>query len=465
VLPHPRSPKSRLRPRLAWRPSRELLAWRKPARVFLLVFLSVDLVGTGLLMTPLATPGNEGLGFVPALFTATSALAVCGLGVISVGHDLNLFGQIVVLVLMQVGGIGIMTLASVLGTAMIHRFRLRTQLNVQAETRSLWIGDVSGVVGRVAVVFLVLQGLTFLLIAPRMWLGYDMTLGEASYSGLFHSISAFNNAGISLYDDSLTRFSGDPFILLPVAFAVILGGLGLPVLLELRRNLGEPRKWSLHSKITITTTAILFLGSFPLITAMEWGNPATLGAMHWTDKLTDGFFHSVMPRSGGLNVVPVGDMQDSTLLLTIMLMFVGNGSAGTAGGIKVATLAVIFLVVLAEIRAHDKVHVFDRQLPPGVIRQSLSLVFLSATVVAFSALLLMQATPFHFLPVLFEVVSAFGVVGLSTGITPDLPQWAQCLLVALMVAGRIGPITVATALAFRDRRRRYDLAEARPIIG
>jgi len=202
-----------------------------------------------------------------------------------------------------------------------------------------------------------------------------------------------------------------------------------------------------------------------LITAMEWGNPATLGPMHWTDKLTDGFFHSVMPRSGGLNSVQVSDMQDSTLLLTIMLMFVGNGSAGTAGGIKVATLAVIFLVVLAEIRAHDKVHVFDRQLPPGVIRQALSLVFLSATVVAFSSLLLMHTTPFHFLPVVFEVVSAFGVVGLSTGITPDLPQSAQCLLVGLMVAGRIGPITVATALAFRDRRRRYDLAEARPIIG
>lgn len=430
-----------------------------------MAFVAADLLGTVLLMTPLAASDGQGLEFTRAFFTATTALAVCGLSVISVGSDLNAFGQGVVLALMQVGGMGIMTLASLLGTAMVHRFGLRMQLNVQAETRSLWVGDVRGVVGRVAIIFLVLEGITFLLITPRMWLGYDMSFGEALYSGFFHSISAFNNAGLSLYDDSLTRFSGDVLVLLPVAAAVFLGGIGFPVLLELRRQFRAPRKWSLHTKLTVTTTSILFAGGALLITLMEWHNPQTLGQLHWGARITNGFFHGVMPRSGGLNVVDIGQMEDSTLLLTVMLMFVGNGSAGTAGGIKVATLAVIFLVVVAEVRAQDKVHVFDRQLAPAVIRQSLSLVFLSATAVAFATLLLLRATPHETLPVMFEVVSAVGVVGLSTGITPDLAPWAQTLLAVLMVAGRVGPITFVTALAFRDRLRRYELAEARPIIG
>ena len=439
--------------------------WHKPARVFLLIFVSVDLIGALLLTTPLATVDGQGLPFHEAFFTATSALAVCGLSVVSLGRELSGFGQGVVLALVQGGGMGIMTLASLLGTAVIHRFGLRMQLTVQAEVRTLWVGDVRELVNRVLTIFLVLQGLTFVLITPRMWLAYDLTLPQALYSGFFHSIMAFNNAGLSLYDDSFTRFSGDGFILFPVAFAMILGGIGFPVLLELRRRLGRHHRWSLHTKLTVTTTAILFAAGILLITAMEWNNPTTLGGLHWWARLTDGFFTGVMPRSGGFNAVPIGQMQDSTLLVTVMLMFVGNGSAGTAGGIKVATLAVVFLVVRAEVRAHDRVHVFGRQLPTEVIRQSLSLAFLSATAVASTTVLMLWATEFSLLQVLFEVVSAFGVVGLSVGITQDLAAWNQYLLAILMVAGRVGPITFVTALAFRDRQRRYTLAEARPIIG
>ncbi|MBE3000689.1 TrkH family potassium uptake protein [Nocardiopsis sp. HNM0947] len=447
------------------RSTQEAGPWLKPARVFLLLFLLVDLVGTGLLMSSWATTSGGGLDFTSALFTATTSLAVCGLSIVSIGDDLSTWGQGVVLALMQIGGMGIMTLAALLGTAVIHRFGLRMQLNVQAETRSLWIGDVRGVVSRVLIIFAVVQGAVFVLVTPRLWLGYDMGLGEASYVGLFHSISAFNNAGLSLYDDSLTRFSGDALVLFPVVCAVILGGIGFPVLIELRRHIRAPRRWSLHTKITVTTALVLFTAGAVLVTLMEWDNPDTLGQLSGWAKITDGLFHGVMPRSGGLNVVETGQMQDSTLLLTIMLMFVGNGSAGTAGGIKVATLAVIFLVILAEVRGQDQVHVYGRQLPSEVIRQALSLVFLSATIVAVSTVLLVHTTAFSLTQVLFETTSAFAVVGLSTGITGDLPQWAQILLAVLMVAGRVGPITFVTALAFRERHRRYQLAEARPIIG
>ncbi|WP_017599720.1 potassium transporter TrkG, partial [Nocardiopsis lucentensis] len=220
-----------------------------------------------------------------------------------------------------------------------------------------------------------------------------------------------------------------------------------------------------HTRLTVVTSSVLFVVTGVLVIAMEWGNPDTLGGLHWGARITDGFFHGVMPRSGGFNVTDTGAMNDSTLLLTIMMMFVGNGSAGTAGGIKVATLAVLFLVLWSEVRAHDHVHVFGRRLPPDIIRQALSLTFLSMTVVAGTTVFFLHTTQFSFMETLFEVVSAVGVVGLSTGITPDLPSWAQLLLAVLMIAGRIGPVTFVTAIAFRERKRRYDLAEGRTMIG
>ncbi|MBV2363258.1 TrkH family potassium uptake protein [Streptomonospora nanhaiensis] len=439
--------------------------WGRPARVFVLLFVVADLLGALVLLLPAAHAEGESLTVVEALFTATSALAVCGLAVIGLGSELSVFGELVVAALVQVGGIGIMTLASVLGVVVIHRFGLRMQLTVQAETRSLSVGDVSGIVGRVVRTSLLCEAVLAAVIVPRLWLSHGMSPLEVLYSGAFHSIMAFNNAGLSLYDDSLTRFSGDPVILLPIAAATIVGGLGFPVLLELRRHLRSPRRWSLHTKLTMTTTGLLFAAGIVLVPLLEWTNPATLGGLSTEARLVNGIFHGIMPRSGGFNTVDVGAMEESTLLVTIMLMFVGNGSGSTAGGIKVATLAVLFLVVWAEIRGHPHVHVFGRRLPPSVIREALSLTFLSMTVVVASTVALLVATTYPLEVVLFEVVSASGVVGLSTGITGDLPEGAQLLLVVLMLAGRIGPITFASALALREHTRRYDLAESRPIIG
>ena len=439
-------------------------SWGKPARVFVLAFFVVDLLGALLLMSPPAAAGGR-LTPTEALFTSTSALSVCGLSVIDLGARLSPFGHLVVLLLIQTGGLGIMTLASLMGVAIIHRFSLRMELNMQVESRAPAVGDVRNLAGRVLRVSLVLEGIVLLLILPRMWLGYGMTFPEALYSAVFHAVSAFNNAGLSLYGDGMTRFSGDAFILFPLAAAVVLGGIGFPVLIELRRRFRTPRSWSLHTKLTVITSTALFLVTIALVILMEWDNPLTLGRLDPWARITDGVFHGVMPRSGGFNVADTGSMHDSTLLLTVMMMFVGNGSAGTSGGIKVATLAVLFLVVWSEVRAHDRVHVFGRRLSPEVIRQSLSLTFLSMTVVAVSTVVLLHTAPFGFMDTLFEVASAFGVVGLSTGITPRLEPWAQVFLALLMASGRIGPITFATAIAFRERKRRYDLAEARPIIG
>ncbi|GAB3210260.1 Trk-type K+ transport system, membrane component [Marinactinospora thermotolerans DSM 45154] len=439
--------------------------WRRPARLFVLAFATVDLLGTVLLLLPAAHADGEGARFTEAFFTSTSALCVAGLAIVDTGGHWSVFGELVILGLIQVGGLGIMTLASLLGIVVIRRFGLRMQLSVQTETRSLNVGEVRGIAGRVLKLALVCEVLVALVLVPRMWLSYDMTLPEAIYSGVFHAVSAFNNAGLSLYGDSLTRFVSDPIILVPIALATMFGGLGFPVLLELRRRFTAPRQWTLHTKMTVYTSGALFAIGMVVVTALEWSNPATLGTMDTLHRLLAGAFHGVMPRSGGLNVVDVGAMEDSTLFVTIMLMFVGGGSAGTSGGIKVTTFAVILLVVWAEVRGHPHVHAFGRRLSSSAIRQALSLTFLSMTVVATATVYLLITTDFAMEQILFEVVSASAVVGLSTGITPDLPEHAQLMLAMLMFAGRVGPITFASALALRERTRRYDLAEARPIIG
>ncbi|GLU47734.1 TrkH family potassium uptake protein [Nocardiopsis ansamitocini] len=440
-------------------------SWSKPGRVFVMLFGTVALIGTGLLLLPIAHGEENGATVVQALFTAVSALCVAGLAVVDIGAHWSVFGELVILTLIQIGGLGIMTLASVLGLVVIRRFGLRMQLSVQTESRTLNVGDARGIVVRILKVSLACEAVTAAILVPQMWLGHDMALDTALYSGTFHAVSAFNNAGLSLYGDSLTRFAGDPLILVPTAVASVLGGLGFPVLLELRRHLTSPQRWSLHAKMTVCASALLFGGGMIAVTALEWSNPHTLGPMPWQQKLLDGAFHGIMPRSGGFNVVDVGAMESSTLFCTIMLMFVGGGSAGTAGGIKAATFAVIGLVVWAEIRGHPNVHAFGRRVSSGAIRQALSLTFLSMTVIATATIYLLIRTSYGLEQVMFEVVSASGVVGLSTGITPHLPEDVQVLLVILMFAGRIGPITFASALALRERTRRYDLPEARPIIG
>ncbi|GAA3725953.1 potassium transporter TrkG [Salinactinospora qingdaonensis] len=439
--------------------------WARPARLLITVFGVADLLGTGILLLPVSRSDPEAASFIDALFTSTSALFVVGLTVVDTGAYWSPFGEVVILCLIQAGGLGIMTLASLLGTVVIRRFGLRMQLNVQTETRAPYVGEVRGIVGRITATSLACEAIVALILIPRMWLVHDIAAPTALYSGMFHAVSAFNNAGLSLYSDSMTRFADDPVILIPVAMATILGGLGFPVLLELRRHLTAPRRWTLHTKLTVHTTALLFVGGMVVVTALEWTNPATLGEMGWADKVLAGSFHGIMPRSGGFNVIDVGAMRDPTLLAVIMLMFVGGGSGGTAGGIKVATFAVIWLVVWAEIRGHPHVHAYGRRLSSSAIRQALSLTFLTMTVVVVVTVILLIITPFGMTSVLFEVVSASGVVGLSTGITADLPDSAQLFLVVLMFAGRIGPITFASALALRERTRRYDLAEARPIIG
>ncbi|MFR9796536.1 TrkH family potassium uptake protein [Streptomyces sp. MS06] len=441
-----------------------------PARTVVVAFAAVIALGTVLLSLPVATADGTGPDPVTALFTATSAVCVTGLALVDTGTYWSGFGQGVILTLVQIGGFGIMTMASLLALLVSGKLRLRLQLTAQAETKSLGIGDVRrvllGVAGTTAVVEIAVGA----VLALRFRFGYGDALGHAVYLGFFHSVSAFNNAGFALYADSLTRYGSDPWIILPVAAAVIVGGLGFPVVLETlryrrRRRATGRRNWSLHTKLTVGTTVVLLVTGTVLTCLLEWRNAGTLGPLGWPDKILSGFFHSAMTRTAGFNSVDIGAMHASTLLLTCMLMFVGGGSAGTAGGMKVSTFAVLAVAIIAEVRGEPNSGVLGRKLAPHVLRQALTVALLGVGLVMSATLALLSMTTLPMETVLFEVVSAFGTVGLSTGITAGLPTAGHLVLVLLMFVGRLGPVTLVSALALRERTRRYELPEERPVIG
>ena len=439
--------------------------FRHPAQVIVVAFGTAVVVGTLLLMLPVSRVGPDGAPLVTALFTSTSAVCVTGLVTVDTPTYWSGFGQAVILLLIQVGGFGIMTLASLVGLLLSRRMGLRTRLTAAAETKSLGIGDVRAVLVGVAKVSLLFESVTAVLLTARFLIGYDEPWPRAVYHGVFHAVSAFNNAGFALYSDSLMGFVTDPWICVPIAVAVIFGGLGFPVLFELRRQLGRPRLWSLHTKLTVGTTAALLVLGTLFVTFSEWSNPGTLGPLNAPGRILAGFFQAVMPRTAGFNSVDYGEMRDGTLLGTDVLMFIGGGSAGTAGGIKVTTFIILFFVIYAEVRGERHVNAADRRIGERVQRQALTVALLSVGLVMAATLLLLQITELPTRDVLFESVSAFATVGLSTGITADLPPAGQLVLVVLMFVGRLGPITLVSALALREKQLRYTLPEGRPLIG
>ncbi len=436
-----------------------------PARVIPLTFLGAIVVGTVLLLLPLAREGEGAAPFITALFTATSAVSVTGLAVVDTPTYWSLFGQGVILGLFQVGGFGIMTGATLLGLLVSRRLRLTQRRILQAETRSLTPADVRRVMHVVLAVTLTVEAAVAIVLTLRLHVSYGEPWGRAAWHGLFHAVSAFNNAGFALYSDSLTRFALDPVVLVPVMVAVVVSGLGFPVMHELRQEWRRPVLWSIHAKLTVLGTVVLLAVGFVAFLAFEWRNGRTLGGLPPAGRVLNAMFHSVMTRSGGLNTFDTGALRSESLLVSDMLMFIGGGSASTAGGIKVTTFFLLGFVVWAEIRGQPDASAFGRRISAEVQRQALAVVLLATTLVSLGTLALLSMTPFPLDRVLFEVISAAATVGLSTGITADLPAAGQLILVLLMYIGRVGTVTAAAALALQPRQRLYRYPEERPIVG
>ncbi|MGH3587699.1 MAG: TrkH family potassium uptake protein, partial [Pseudonocardia sp.] len=383
-----------------WSPVAGLL--RRPAVGVVAGFAVVAAIGTALLMLPVTTETGTSTDFVTAVFTAVSAVCVTGLIVVDTPTYWSTFGELVILGLVQAGGIGIMTLATLLGLLIARRIGLRLQLTAQAETKSLGLGEVRQVLGGVLAISLVIEFLVAAPLVMRFALFYNEPLGRALYLGGFHAVSAFNNAGFALFTDNIIPFATDPWICVPIALATISGGIGFPVLFELGRRLrGRTSRWSLHVRITVITYAILVLVGIAAFLIAEWRNPGTIGPVHVGGKLVIGFFHGIMPRTAGFNSIDVGQMNPATLLITDVLMFIGGGSAGTAGGIKVTTFALLAFVMLAEVRGEPTVHVLGRRLPTTVQRQALAVALAGVGLVMVSTVILLSNSDFGLDAVLF----------------------------------------------------------------
>ncbi|MEV0196314.1 potassium transporter TrkG [Nonomuraea sp. NPDC050691] len=436
-----------------------------PAQVIVVGFAAVVLIGTALLALPIATESGEAAGLLTALFTSTSAVCVTGLVVVDTGTHWSAFGEGVIAGLIQVGGLGIMTLATLFTILVAGRLGLRARIFAQAETKTLSMADLRHVVRKVVVFSLVCEAAAAVVLTGRFLIGHGEPFGRAVYLGVFHAVSAFNSAGFALWPDNLMRFVADPWICLTVAVTVIVGGLGFPVVFELLRAWRRPGRWSVLTRVTVGVTLILLVGGTLVFLAAEWDNPRTLGALDGQAKVLAAFFTAVMPRTAGFNGLDLAGMYPTSWLATDLLMFIGGGSAGTAGGIKVTTFGLLAFVIWAELRGEREVTVGHRSLPQSTQRQAISISLVSVALVAVSTYALLALTPHSLDQVLFEAVSAFGTVGLSTGVTTDIPPAGQVLLVLLMFVGRTGPLTLGSALALKDRTRRFQLPEERVIVG
>jgi trk system potassium uptake protein len=445
--------------------SRRRQRLRHPAQLVAVAYAIAIAIGTLALLLPWATTQDGSTSLLTAFFTATSAACVTGLVVVDTPTYWSHFGEVVILVLIQLGGLGLMTAGSLVGLLISRRIGLRRRMTAQTETKSLSLGDVRGVVIRVALFAAFFEVVTATILTARLWITHDEPIGSAAYLGVFHALSAFNNAGFSLYSDSLIGFVTDRWVTLTIAFAVILGGIGFPVLAELRTRLTQPRRWSLHTKLTLFTTAALLVVGTATILVFEWTNPATLGGLDITDKGLTGFFQSVTSRTAGFNTIDTAALNETSLVATSVLMFIGGGSASAAGGIKVTTFALLAFVIWSELRGDPEVMLFGRRAPESVQRQALAVALLGVGLVVAGTIALLAIGDFGLSQTAFEAFSAFGTVGLSTGITPELPGAGQLVLVGLMFLGRVGPLTLFAALAFRQRQRLYHLPDERPIIG
>ncbi len=442
-------------------------------RVIVLGFVGAILLGTILLMLPQSTVGPR-LSAIDALFTSTSGVCVTGLTIINVGDELSTFGQAVLLFLIQIGGLGIMTLSTFFTIMLRRRLSLADRDMISTSFSAGSVPDVGSLVRSVVLLTVTFEVAGAILLFFRFIADYPA--GEAAYRALFHSVSAFCNAGFSLNYDSFVAFQGDPYVNLVMMALIVIGGIGFVVLIELRDRFLLHRRngvtLSLHTRLVLVTTGLLILGGWILFEIFEWSN--SLSGKPLMNKFLAGLFQSVTPRTAGFNTINIGSLSNPTLLLLMILMFIGAAPASTGGGIKVTTFGVMIGIALARFRGSDDVNMFSRRVRSEVVRRALA-IFTAALVVLviFTMLVLIAQFGFAsrshtegaFLKTLFEVTSAFGTVGLSTGITPELAPLARVFVSILMLVGRIGSLCIAVAIAAGEPKTRFRYAEETLMVG
>lgn len=436
-----------------------------------LSFLALIAIGASLLFLPFASTVEGSAPLITALFTATSAVCVTGLVVVDSGEYWTGFGQAVIAGLMFAGGLGIMTAALVILTAVGRRITLNQRLVVREAMGGMSLGGVMHI-GRLVIVFAVgAQIIGFVVLSIRLAFNYSLT--DALWQGLFHSISAFNNAGFTIFPDStsLSAFQSDHYVLWTVGVLILLGALSFPVINELAKRQRLAR-WSLDTRLVVFGMAGLWVLGGVAMLAFELTNPNTLGGMSLGDKISNAAFQATTSRTAGFSTVDFGQTRTATDFLFIMMMFVGGASGSVAGGIKINTAMVLVIAGLASVRGRTRAEVFRREIPYPQVARALAVLLLAGTalIVFVTALAASENSSieqglFSFTDVFFEAVSGFGTVGLSRGITPDLSDPGKLIVTAAMYVGRLGPLTIALGLALGERRVPYRYAREQVRIG
>ncbi len=452
-------------------------ATSSPSRFAILVFGTLILIFTSLLSLPIASASGRATPLADALFTAVSTICVTGLVTVDMATHWSPFGNVVIFLGVNIGGMGVLTLASILGLVISKRLGLRAKLIAAGDTnpmrahggpvnegQTVRLGEVGQLLRTVALSTLVIEAIVAVLLYPALVMAEVdplMALWEAPY----YAAMSFTNTGFTPNVGGLEPFADDYFLLSVLMTSVFLGSIGFPVIYTLSRHVWHVGRWSLHTKLTLITTTLLFVAGAIAFLALEYDNPGTFGSMDAWDTTFQAFFLSAMTRSGGFSVIDIGELYGSSQVVGSMLMFVGGGSASTAGGIKVTTLAVLALAVWSEAKGRTTVEVFSRRIPSDVQRVALSVVAWGSTIVALSTIVIAQITHAPVAHVLFDVISAFGTVGLSTGLTQSLPDPAVYVMAATIFMGRIGTVTLAAAVAATSRSQLYSLPVERPIVG
>jgi trk system potassium uptake protein len=443
----------------------------RPERILVLGFFCLILVGALLLTLPIASLTGRTVGFHEALFTSTSAVCVTGLVVLDTGTTYTLFGKVVILLLIQVGGLGFMIFATLVMIALGRRISLRNRVLIR---ESMNTTGLSGLI-RLIQWFSLMAGIIELSGAVVLSIRFIPQFGWAKgiENSIFHSVSAFCNAGFDLFGgfQSLAQYQNDPLVVLTIAALIILGGLGFFVLLEMYQNRMRFAKFSLHTKLALVITGVLLVLGFLIMVSFEWNNPGTLGGMPFFEKMLNGFFQSVTFRTAGYSTINQAALTDSSKLIGIIFMFIGASPASTGGGVKTTTIGVLVLMVFSVVRANDSVVVFGKQIASNVFKRALTIVLISLFIVIVCACALSlteRGSNMKMIDLLFESTSAFGTVGLSSANTQLLSRFSQMFLIPVMFFGRVGPLTLAFALANNlehNAKNRLHFPEDKPMIG
>ena len=433
-----------------------------PPRVLALGFGTLILIGAILLNLPIASQNGESIGFINSFFTSASAVCVTGLVVVNTAKHWSLFGKIVIIILIQIGGLGFMTMATIVAMLMGKKISLKERLIIKEQLNQENISGLVRLTRYVIFSTLLIELIGAILLSTKFIPRYGTIKGI--WFSIFHSISAFCNAGFDIIGESIVPFVGDFIINITIALLIIIGGLGFNVYIDISQRKSFKRL-HLHSKLVIVITLILIFTGMFLILLVERHNPDTLASLSTGDKLLASFFQSVIARTAGFNSVDISKLYDTTGFILIILMYIGGSPGSTAGGIKTTTFSTIILSTMAVVRGNKDVSVFNRRLNQDIINRALAIATIGLALILTVSLILTLTEEGNFLDLLFETTSAFGTVGLTRGITPNLSNVGKILITITMYLGRVGPLTMAFAFSQRQKQPLYRHCEGNIIVG